>query len=138
MIRHCGGTEGLAVTAVHRSGPRLSMRWPCCSYSSTPFNGGGLSTVFLHHMTCTCHEPVPCWFLVVLQGRGCISQPELLQRAGWQAERADQCLQQLLRDGMALIDDGAPDGVRLYWFPAVSSSGGSAGGGAGTGHSIGS
>jgi hypothetical protein len=26
----------------------------------------------------------------------------------------------MLREGLAMIDDGAPGGVRLYWFPALS------------------
>jgi hypothetical protein len=30
-------------------------------------------------------------------------------------------LAEMLREGLAMIDDGAPDGVRLYWFPALSS-----------------
>jgi hypothetical protein len=30
-------------------------------------------------------------------------------------------LTEVLREGLAMIDDGAPDKVRLYWFPALSS-----------------
>jgi ESCRT-II complex subunit VPS22 len=36
-------------------------------------------------------------------------------------------LEALLKEGLAMVDDGAPGGERLYWFPALS--GGSSGGG---------
>jgi len=34
--------------------------------------------------------------------------------------RPSSSLQGLLAEGLALIDDGAPNTERLYWFPALS------------------
>ncbi len=33
----------------------------------------------------------------------------------------DANAQALAREGLAWVDDGAPDGVRLYWFPCLGS-----------------
>lgn len=45
---------------------------------------------------------------------------ELATKASWPRERCDKVLAEMLREGLAMIDDGAPGGVRLYWFPALS------------------
>jgi hypothetical protein len=56
-------------------------------------------------------------FLVV-----CILMPadQLASRAGWSSQRCERVLAELLKEGMTMIDDGAPDKVRLYWFPALT------------------
>jgi ESCRT-II complex subunit VPS22 len=69
--------------------------------------------------------------LLCFQEKGFISEQELQQKAGWAHDRARECLGVLLKEGMTMIDDGAPDGVRLFWFPAVSA-GSPAGGVGGT------
>ena len=56
------------------------------------------------------------------EGDGWVTRAALLAPAaeggeGWGAERADACLQQLLAEGQALVDDGAPGGERRFWFP---------------------
>lgn len=45
---------------------------------------------------------------------------DLAMRAGWARERCDKVLAELLREGLAMIDDGDPSGQRLYWFPALA------------------
>lgn len=69
--------------------------------------------------------------LELAQGKGYLSISDVCSKAGWAAKRAEDVLEALLREGLAMIDDGAPDRTRLYWFPAVgggSSVPGSAGG----------
>lgn len=67
------------------------------------------------------------------QDKGSLSLPELCSKAGWNQTRAQDCLDGLLKEGLAMIDDGAPDGVRLFWFPAVGVAlGGGGSGGAAT------
>lgn len=58
--------------------------------------------------------------LGVAQGKGFTSVPELVRVAGWPEQRAGDVLQGLTREGLAWVDDGAQDGVRLYWFPCLS------------------
>eukprot|EP00879_Flechtneria_rotunda_P020502 GHRR01021571.1.p1 GENE.GHRR01021571.1~~GHRR01021571.1.p1 ORF type:complete len:247 (+),score=73.94 GHRR01021571.1:298-1038(+) len=53
------------------------------------------------------------------QAKGYISAGELAARAGWSHQRCNQVLEELLKEGLAMVDDGAPDGVRLYWFLAL-------------------
>lgn len=65
-------------------------------------------------------------------GKG-LTQSELCARAGWDERRAADCLRGLLRDGLAMIDDGAPGGERLWWFPALASDAGGAMAGTGGG-----
>ncbi|GFR48530.1 hypothetical protein Agub_g10425 [Astrephomene gubernaculifera] len=52
-------------------------------------------------------------------GRGFTSVGEVVAVTGWPASRAEGVLQALMREGIAWVDDGAPDGVRLYWFPCL-------------------
>ncbi|GLC33277.1 hypothetical protein PLESTB_000351600 [Pleodorina starrii] len=58
--------------------------------------------------------------LEVAQGKGFTSVAQLCKATGWPTGRADDVLQALAREGIAWVDDGAPDGVRLYWFPCLS------------------
>lgn len=58
--------------------------------------------------------------LELAQGRGCLSVSDLVRTAGWTQLRAEDALAALLKQELAMIDDGAPDGVRLYWFPCIS------------------
>jgi ESCRT-II complex subunit VPS22 len=52
---------------------------------------------------------------------GCVTRSGLEAAAGWRRERAEAALQELLKCGMAMIDDGDPaGGERLYWLPCVS------------------
>ncbi|GIL76429.1 hypothetical protein Vretifemale_6023 [Volvox reticuliferus] len=57
--------------------------------------------------------------LEVAQGRGYTSVAEMCTAAGWPKSRAEDVLQALTREGIAWVDDGAPDGLRLYWFPCL-------------------
>ncbi|KXZ41680.1 hypothetical protein GPECTOR_323g36 [Gonium pectorale] len=57
--------------------------------------------------------------LEVAQGKGFTSVADLARATGWNAGRADDVLQALTRTGLAWVDDGAPDGVRLFWFPCL-------------------
>eukprot|EP00803_Ostreobium_quekettii_P010824 evm.model.scf_1067.3 EVM.evm.TU.scf_1067.3 scf_1067:30815-34712(-) len=57
--------------------------------------------------------------LELAQDTGYLSKRELMEMAKWSDTRAEESLQGLLREGFAMIDDGAPSGVRLYWFPCV-------------------
>ncbi|MEW5316935.1 MAG: hypothetical protein WDW38_008274 [Sanguina aurantia] len=52
---------------------------------------------------------------------GFVSCQSLQSKASWTATRATDVLQALLTEGLAMVDDGAPDGVRLYWFPCLNS-----------------
>ncbi|KAG2491363.1 hypothetical protein HYH03_010362 [Edaphochlamys debaryana] len=51
--------------------------------------------------------------------RGFTSVPELSVAKGWPQGRAESVLQALTLEGLAWVDDGAPDRVRLYWFPCL-------------------
>lgn len=51
---------------------------------------------------------------------GFVSAEDVAARRGWAPLRVANALGTLLRDGFAMVDDGAPDGVRLYWFMAVA------------------
>ena len=58
-------------------------------------------------------------------GPGCVSMSGLQSRdangPGWTAERARTALDELVKCGMAMIDDGDPSGgERLFWLPCVS------------------
>lgn len=61
--------------------------------------------------------------LELAQDKGYVSKQDVMSRAGWTATRAEDVLQAMLKEGLAMVDDGAPDRVRLFWFPAVASSG---------------
>ena len=53
--------------------------------------------------------------------RGCVTVTGLGKEAGWQKGRVEQALRELVKRGVALVDDGDPRGVeRLFWIPCVS------------------
>mmetsp|Transcript_29185 Transcript_29185/g.49048 ORF Transcript_29185/g.49048 Transcript_29185/m.49048 type:complete len:248 (+) Transcript_29185:358-1101(+) len=39
---------------------------------------------------------------------------------GWEHTRTSNVLKELLKDQIAMVDDGAADGLRRYWFPCIS------------------
>jgi len=91
--------------------------------------GGGLDVVTVGARTYIRSVPVELntdtnKVLELAEVKGFISEAELMQKAGWTHDRARECLSVLLKEGMAMIDDGAADGVRLFWFPAVNASAG--------------
>ena len=52
---------------------------------------------------------------------GCVSTTGLEKECGWTRGRVDAALGELVKRGMALVDDGDPSGSeRLYWIPCVS------------------
>lgn len=53
-------------------------------------------------------------------GVGWTSRARLVQGLGWGAPRADAALAALAADGVALVDDGAKDGVRRHFFPCLT------------------
>ena len=57
---------------------------------------------------------------------GCVSREGLQTAAGWRRERAEAALMELVKCGMAMIDDGGPTGERLFWLPCVSMAGAAA------------
>jgi len=54
------------------------------------------------------------------QSTGGVTMQEVQGGLGWDFTRAEQVLSGLLKEQMAMVDDGAPDGLRRYWFPCVS------------------
>ena len=54
------------------------------------------------------------------QGAGYVTVSGVEQRLGWNRERVASTLDALLSQQIALIDDGAKDGRRRYWLPAIS------------------
>jgi ESCRT-II complex subunit VPS22 len=50
---------------------------------------------------------------------GSVSTAQLMKHEGWDKQRSFRALSLLVREGMAWIDDQAPDGKRLYWFPSI-------------------
>jgi ESCRT-II complex subunit VPS22 len=49
---------------------------------------------------------------------GCITLEQLASTPTWTRRRAELALESMIKDGTCLIDNGAPDGVRLFWFPS--------------------
>lgn len=50
---------------------------------------------------------------------GKVTAPALCLSMGWSDERAVTLLEQLVKDGMAWVDDQGADGVREYWLPGL-------------------
>ncbi len=69
-----------------------------------------------------CCQPTahPTFAHVVTQDKGHLSRADALAKLGWLPARLDVALQELLRDGLAMVDDH--NGQRLYWFPCCSTS----------------
>ncbi|XP_042406458.1 vacuolar protein sorting-associated protein 22 homolog 1-like isoform X2 [Zingiber officinale] len=59
--------------------------------------------------------------LEVAQAHGYVTIEELEKRLSWSSGRAIDALETLLKEGLAMIDDGHKDGKRRYWFPCVAS-----------------
>lgn len=58
--------------------------------------------------------------LELAQAEGFVSRALVMHQAGWQAQRVEAALQVLLKQGIALVDDQAPNGERLFWFPCLA------------------
>jgi ESCRT-II complex subunit VPS22 len=58
--------------------------------------------------------------LELAQGKGYVSKQGVIETTGWREQRVDDLLTSLLKEGLAMVDEGAPDGVVLYWFPCCS------------------
>jgi ESCRT-II complex subunit VPS22 len=52
---------------------------------------------------------------------GYVTVQEVENELTWKAGRALDALENLMREGLAMVDDGHPDGKRRYWFPCVGS-----------------
>ncbi|KAG0501518.1 hypothetical protein HPP92_001590 [Vanilla planifolia] len=59
--------------------------------------------------------------LELAQGQGYVTVEEVEKRLSWPSGRAMDALETLLKEGLAMIDDGHKDGRRRYWFPCVAS-----------------
>jgi len=60
--------------------------------------------------------------LEMAQVQGYVMAEEVERRLSWSSGRAADALETLLKEGLAMIDDGHPDGKRRYWFPCIGSS----------------
>ena len=57
--------------------------------------------------------------LNMAQGAGYTSEDELMQKLRWSHTRASETLANLLKEGLAMLDEGSPHGKLLYWFPCL-------------------
>lgn len=57
--------------------------------------------------------------LNLAQSRGYTSHEELMHSLRWSDTRASETLSALLKEGLAMVDNGAPDGKPLMWFPCL-------------------
>lgn len=57
--------------------------------------------------------------LDLAQTKGYTSEGELMQGLKWSETRASETLSALLKEGLAMLDEGAPDGKPLLWFPCL-------------------
>lgn len=57
--------------------------------------------------------------LGLAQSKGYTSMEELMQLLKWSETRASETLSALLKEGLAMVDEGAPDGPPLLWFPCL-------------------
>lgn len=57
--------------------------------------------------------------LEIAQPRGHVTVEEVERELSWRSGRAIDALEILLKEGLAMVDDGDPDGKRHYWFPCV-------------------
>ncbi|XP_028795226.1 vacuolar protein sorting-associated protein 22 homolog 1-like isoform X1 [Neltuma alba] len=58
--------------------------------------------------------------LELAQAQGFVTVEEVGRRLSWTPGRTIDALETLLKEGLAMIDDGHRDGKRRYWFPCVS------------------
>ncbi|KAK9808648.1 hypothetical protein WJX72_001228 [[Myrmecia] bisecta] len=59
--------------------------------------------------------------LELAQGKGYVSQQGVQEATRWSDTRTKETLWSLLKEGLAMLDDGAPDRQRLFWFPCLES-----------------
>ncbi|XP_078173155.1 EAP30/Vps36 family protein [Carex rostrata] len=59
--------------------------------------------------------------LELAQAQGYVTVDQLEQTLSWTSGRATDALQALLKEGLAMIDDGHRDRRLRYWFPCVAS-----------------
>ena len=57
--------------------------------------------------------------LNLAQSKGYTSQEELMHSLRWSETRASETLSALLKEGLAMLDNGAADGKPLTWFPCL-------------------
>ncbi len=57
--------------------------------------------------------------LNLAQSKGYTSQEELMHSLRWSETRASETLLALLKEGLAMLDNGAADGKPLTWFPCL-------------------
>uniref|UniRef100_A0A453LDV9 Vacuolar protein sorting-associated protein 22-like protein 1 n=1 Tax=Aegilops tauschii subsp. strangulata TaxID=200361 RepID=A0A453LDV9_AEGTS len=58
--------------------------------------------------------------LELAQAKGYVTVEQVEKEFSWSAGRAIDALETLLKEGLAMIDDGHSDGKRRYWFPCVT------------------
>ncbi|CAM6097855.1 unnamed protein product [Calypogeia fissa] len=58
--------------------------------------------------------------LELAQAQGYVTVEDVQQSLSWTTGRVTDALEALLKEGLAMIDDGHPSGRRHYWFPCVS------------------
>ena len=61
-------------------------------------------------------------FQDVLQAAGSkayVARDELAGLPMWNVERARLTLASMVQQGVCMIDEGAPDGLTLFWFPVL-------------------
>ena len=51
---------------------------------------------------------------------GVLTAADVVRDAGWSQRRVSDALEGLLMEGLAMVDDGHPDGVRRYWVTAFA------------------
>lgn len=53
---------------------------------------------------------------------GFVSLSMLMSECGWDQSRSQRAIDLLLGEGLAWIDNQAPDGETLYWIPSIYTS----------------
>uniref|UniRef100_A0A0E0QU66 Uncharacterized protein n=1 Tax=Oryza rufipogon TaxID=4529 RepID=A0A0E0QU66_ORYRU len=61
------------------------------------------------------------------KAEGFVTVEQVERKFSWSTGRAIDVLETLLKEGLAMIDDGHRDGKRRYWFPCVTLSSDSTG-----------
>ncbi|XP_019636222.1 PREDICTED: vacuolar-sorting protein SNF8-like [Branchiostoma belcheri] len=56
--------------------------------------------------------------LQLAEGSGFVSESSIVSKLRWEKERAQRVLDHMVKEGLAWVDDQAPEG-RQYWFPAL-------------------
>ncbi|XP_052135538.1 vacuolar protein sorting-associated protein 22 homolog 1-like isoform X2 [Oryza glaberrima] len=58
--------------------------------------------------------------LELAQAEGFVTVEQVERKFSWSTGRAIDVLETLLKEGLAMIDDGHRDGKRRYWFPCAT------------------